>query len=169
MNTKILVVASLAISSILAGCASVPKGSHSEVTPVQKKLTAFSTLSVSATTSIDEAKEAIPKIEKAIAEQITKTLSSKKLAPRNEAQLHLRVKVTDYKQVGKAARFFVGLLAGSDLVAADVVVFDSLEKKPIGSFKAQGEWTGADLREDGTDVAISELAREVAKYLKARE
>ena len=60
-------------------------------------------------------------------------------------------------------------MAGQDRVVVEAELYDNSQRRIVGAFKAKGEnVVGGRFWETGVDAAISEVAKEVTKYLKAR-
>ena len=92
----------------MVGCASAPKGSHEEMSRLEKSITTFSSVSVSASTNFDEAKDIVPQLEQAVASEVKRAFPSLKVSKGNRGEAQLRIKITDYRAVGKVGRFVAG-------------------------------------------------------------
>ncbi len=164
MYSKIIALSATLLLTV--SCVTAPKGSHEEISRMEKSITEFSSISVSASTSLDEAADATSQLEQSVASELKKSFPSIKVTKGTKGAAKIKLKITDYNKVSKVGRFVAGTMAGSDKIVVDVEVYEGTQL--IGSFRANGEMQSAQFWSDGTKSAISEVAKEVSKYLRAR-
>lgn len=81
----------------------------------------------------------------------------------------LNITIDEYNEVSKAARMFLGILAGKDKITATGVFLDRSGKK-LGEFRAYTETVeGGLFGPTGTERIAQVLADETEKYMKGAQ